>query len=264
MNTIALLTDYGARDHYAAAIKGVIVGMAPAARIIDITHEIEPFDVAGGAFVLWQAWTWFPSGTVFVAVVDPRVGSSRRIVIGRYGNRMVVAPDNGLLTWVHRGCRCEGLTIVENPAYFLPVVAPTFHGRDIIAPVAAHLACGVEATRFGPSTDRVEELPIPRRAVTDAGGWTASVLHVDRFGTLVTNFHADQLPTSGAPALEVTVHGTSIGGVRGAFHEVAVGSPLAMIGSSGFLEIAVNQSRAADRFGREARIHVHPGPLTVP
>jgi len=249
MALIALLTDYGTRDHYAAALKGVIAGIAPSAQILDITHDIEPYNVAQAAFVLWQSWLCFPPRTVFVAVVDPGVGSSRRILLGRYEGRAVVAPDNGLLTWVHREHRLEGLTVVENRDYFLASSSSTFHGRDMLAPVAAHFSNGVVAADFGPPTEGVEELAMPRRSDAAGGGWVGRVIHVDRFGTMVTNVHAEQLASSPAQAWRVTVNDTAIGPIRAAFHEATVGEALAVLGSSGFVEIAVNQGRAVDRFG---------------
>jgi len=256
MAIIALLTDYGTRDHYAAALKGVIAGIAPQARVLDITHDVAPGDIAQGAFVLWQSWAWFPPRTVFVAVVDPGVGSSRRILLGQYDGRAVVAPDNGLLTWLHRECRCEALTVVENRDYLVPTVSATFHGRDIMAPVAAHLSNGVDPSKFGPATDRVEELPIPRCAHAQGEGWAGQVIHTDHFGTLVTNIHAEQLGSHPIQAWRVTVNGASIGAIRLAFHEVAVGEPLAILGSSGFVEIAVNRGRAVDRFGPADQVRV--------
>lgn len=258
MAIITLLTDYGTGDGYVAALKGVIAGIAPDARVVDITHEVPPYDVAHAAFVLGQVWRWFPAGTIHVAVVDPGVGSARRILLGEFAGRFAVAPDNGLLTFVHHDHPTGRVWSVENTRYFLPDISSTFHGRDILAPVAAHLAMGVTGSSVGPATDQLERLPIPPRAERHAGGLRGQVVHVDRFGTLVSNIHQDQLPKADGDRdrLQVTIDGTPIGSIRKSFHEVPVGEPLAMVGGSGFLEIAVNQGRAVERFGASVTILV--------
>ena len=250
MPIITLLTDYGLRDHYVGELKGVIFTIAPKAQIVDITHDIEPFNVRQAAFVLQRIWSRFPAGTVHLAVVDPGVGSDRRIILGQYAGGFVVAPDNGLVTWVHREYEAEAMFVVEDRRYFLPQISSTFHGRDIMAPVAAHLANGVPPRAFGRVTDRLEMLPIPHRATATEGGWLGSVIYVDRFGTMVTNIREEQLrtPRGEQRSWDVLVNGTSIGPIRSAFCEVTTGSALALIGGSGFLEIAVNQGSAAQRF----------------
>lgn len=260
MAIISLLTDYATRDGYVAALKGVIAGIAPEAQVVDITHEVPPYGVAHAAFVLGQVWRWFPLGTIHVAVVDPGVGSARRILLGEFAGQFALAPDNGLLTFVHHDHPPGRLWSVENADYSLPESSPTFHGRDILAPVAAHLALGVDPSSVGPATDDLERLPIPPRAERHAGGWRGQVIHVDRFGTLVSNIHRDQLPKAGGDRdrLQATVDGTAIGPVRRSFHEVPVGEPLALLGGSGFLEVAVNQGRAVERFdpGLATRVEV--------
>lgn len=258
MSIITLITDYGTRDHYVAALKGVILGVAPDVRIVDVTHEVEPHNVLHAAFVLRQIWPWYPPGTVHLAVVDPGVGSERRIVLGRYDGRCVVAPDNGLVTFVHRDRPAEAMHVVENRRYFLPEPSATFHGRDIMAPVAAHLANGVNPREFGPVTDRLEMLPISNRAETTTEGVRGRVLHVDHFGTLVTNILREQLEERGSPsrALEVRVNGKSIGPVRSTFADVCLGEAIALIGSCGLLEVAVNQGRAVELFGPPDTIRI--------
>lgn len=258
MPVITLLTDYGLRDHFVGEMKGVILSIAPEAVIVDITHDIEPFGVRQGTFVLRQVWARFPAGTVHCAVVDPGVGSERRIILGQYAGRYVVAPDNGLLTWVHRDYAPETMVVVEDRRYFLPQISATFHGRDIMAPAAAHLANGVQPRAFGRVTDRLEMLPIAPRAEATDRGWSGIVIYVDRFGNMVTNIHEEQLLASGGGmrTWEVVVNGASIGPMRSSYCEVAVGTTLAIIGGSGFLEIASNQGSAAKRFAPIENVRV--------
>lgn len=258
MPTIVLLTDFGTRDHYVASVKGVIAGLAPNVPVVDATHDIEPHNVLHAAFVLMQTWRWFPPGTIFLAVVDPGVGSDRRIILGQYGGRFVVAPDNGLVTLLHRQESPEAVYVVENRRFFLPETSRTFQARDIMAPVAAHLANGEKPAAMGPLTDRLEMLAIPHRAKMLEDGLQGIVLYVDRFGTLITNIHADQLETmrTAEGAWEVQVNGTPISRFADTFSDVDVGETLAMIGSSGLLEIAVNQGSAAKRFGNGGDVEV--------
>ncbi len=255
---ITLLTDYGLRDYYAGELKGVILTIAPEAQIVDITHDIDPFNVQQAAFVLQRIWARYPAGTVHLVVVDPGVGSDRRVILGQYAGRYVVAPDNGLVTWVHREYGAEAMFVVEDRRYFLPQISSTFHGRDILAPVAAHLANGVQPRAFGRMTDRLEMLPIPHRATAAEGGWLGSVIYVDRFGTMVTNIRDGQLcaPRGDVRPWDVLVNGISIGPIRSAFGDVATGSALAIIGGSGFLEVAVNQGSAAERFAPLENVRV--------
>jgi len=258
MPIITLLTDYGLRDHYVGELKGVILSIAPEAEIVDITHDIEPFNVRQAAFVLQRVWARYPTGTVHCAVVDPGVGSDRRIILGQYAGRFVVAPDNGLVTWVHREYAPEAMVVVEDRRFFLPQLSSTFHGRDIMAPVAAHLAKGVRPSAFGRVTDRLELLSIPQRAEATDGGWLGCVIYVDRFGSMVTNIREEQLHAGRGEqrSWDVLVNGTSIGTIRSAFCDVEVGTALAMIGGSGYLEIAINQGSAAQRFAPIENVRV--------
>ena len=150
---ITLLTDFGTQDWYVAAVKGVILQIAPEATIVDVTHDLGPQDVVQAAFVLRQTLKWFPPGTIHLAVVDPGVGSNRRLLAGRYAGQYVVAPDNGLITMVHHELPVEAVHWIANRSYALRSVSATFHGRDIMAPAAAHLAAGVAVRQLGPPTD---------------------------------------------------------------------------------------------------------------
>lgn len=258
MPIITLITDYGTRDPYVGAVKGVLLTLAPKATIVDVTHEIEPFNVTHGAFVLRQVLPWFPPTSVHLAVVDPGVGSDRRILMGQYAGQWVVAPDNGLLTFLHRDLAIESLRVVEERTFFHPSISSTFHGRDIMAPVAAHLANGVRPRVFGRTTDRLELLPVAHRAEVVGHSLRGSVLYVDRFGTMITNVRQEQLsaPRVHDREWEVRVNGAALGPIRKSFYEGPRGQPIAVLGSSGAVEIAVNQGRAVDHFGRPEEIHV--------
>ena len=255
---ITLITDYGCRDHYVGAVKGVILGLAPEARIVDITHEIEPHQITPAAFLLRQIWSWFPPGTIHLVVVDPGVGGKRRIIVGRYDGRYLVAPDNGLISFVHRELVCEALHTVRDHRPSTVEPSATFHGRDIMGPVAADLALGAQPREFGPATDEPVLLEIEDRAQAVDHGLHGRVLYVDHFGTMVTNVRQEQLAELGdrPGRCEVRVNDTPIGAIHRTFSDVAMDEPVALLGSSGFLEIAINQGRAIDRFGPAERVHV--------
>ncbi|MHC4695630.1 MAG: SAM hydrolase/SAM-dependent halogenase family protein, partial [Planctomycetota bacterium] len=242
MCIVTLITDYGTRDHYAGVLKGVMLGIAPQISITDITHDIEPHNVLHGAFVLRQVWAWYPPGTIHLAIVDPGVGSERRIIVGKLEGRYVVAPNNGLVTLVHRELSVEAVHFAEDPRFFLSRPSATFHGRDMMAPVAAHLASGVDMGEFGPVADSVELLPVEYMAQSAGDSIRGRVLHVDRFGTLITNIRAEQLRafSESVERIGVLVNGTSIGPIRSTFCDVPPGTPLALIGGGGLLEIAIN------------------------
>lgn len=258
MPIIVLTTDFGTRDHFVASMKGVILGIAPKTTIVDVSHEIKPYDVAQAAFVVWQVWNDFPQGTIHVVVVDPGVGTSRRIILGQYDKRLIVAPDNGVISWLHRSLQIEDMRSVENQDYFRPNPSSTFHGRDVLAPVAAHLAAGIKPSTMGPRTDRAEVLPLPVRPARTVGGFEGRVIHVDRFGTLITNITRQDLFTPAAQprSWRVSVNNEAIGSIRDTFHDVPPQRVVALIGSGDLLEIAVNQGSALERFGPPEGIRV--------
>jgi len=251
---VTLTTDYGTSDYYVAALKGVILGIVPNARIVDISHDIPPHHVGAGAFVLWQAWSWFPPNTVHLVVVDPGVGTDRRIIAGRYDERFVVAPDNGLVTFVHRDRKLEAIHVVEDRRYCPGGLSSTFHGRDIMAPIAAQLASGESLRSLGRVCERLTLLSLEHRARFVPDGIEGAVIYVDRFGTLVTNVHANQVVrgSNGAASWTVSVGGETIGPIRSTFGSVSIGEAVAIIGGGGLVEIAINQGRAVDRFDANA------------
>ncbi len=248
---IVLLTDFGLKDHYVGVMKGVISGVCPEARLVDLTHEIPPQDVRAGAFVLGVAYRYFPEGTIFLGVVDPGVGTSRKGLLIEAGGYYFVGPDNGLFTWV---VKKEGLSLaveLSNKSYFRPEISRTFHGRDIFAPVAAHLARGVPLLDFGPELKEIVMLPWPEPK-EEGLFLRGAVIYVDRFGNLITNISEEKLR---CPPKKVLYQGREIPFFE-TYGLAPYGEPLALIGSEGFLEIAVSGGSAAERFGSDGEVLV--------
>ncbi len=247
MPVIGLLSDFGTRDYYVAAMKGVILQLNPKAVIVDVSHEVAAQNLFEAAFLLRQTLPCFAPGTIFAAVVDPGVGSGRRILAGRYSDRIVLAPDNGLLTLLHRDAELQDMRVVENRRYFASQLSSTFHGRDIFAPVAAHLSRGVSLDQLGPPADRIEILELPRPTLSPDGTITGEVIVVDRFGNLITNI--SQLDLSSAHSQRRNLHAyladRDVGPLRTTYADVAPGEPLALVGSSQMLEVAVRNGNAA-------------------
>jgi len=249
---VALLTDFGLKDVFVGLVKGVIAGINPEARVIDVTHALTPFEVVEAAFVLRATASYFPAGTVFCVVVDPGVGSSRRVLAARADERIFVAPDNGLLhPTLSRAAEAQVVS-VENREYFLPRVSDTFHGRDIFAPVAAHLSLGLPLARLGRPAGRIEPLDLPEAILTPDGGVEGQVLLRDRFGNLITNIPAEMLDRLGPrERLCVEIAGCVICGLRRSYASAPPGDLLALVSSFDTLEIACNQHSAGDALGAE-------------
>ncbi|HBY95291.1 MAG TPA: hypothetical protein DEP84_15285, partial [Chloroflexi bacterium] len=192
---IVLTTDFGTADIYVGVMKGVIAGIAPTARVVDLTHEIRPQDVRHGAYSLSIAVPYFPPGTIFVTVVDPGVGSARRPVAIRTGGYIFVAPDNGVLSLVLREAPADAAVILAERRYQLPQISITFHGRDVFAPAGAHLAAGVPLEALGPALEPADlvMLPAPRRFHDEHGVWHGEILHIDHFGNMVTSLRRSDL-----------------------------------------------------------------------
>lgn len=240
---ITLLTDFGYRDGYAGIMAGVIHGINPQANIVDMAHNIDAGDIRSAAFVLRQSYPYFPPQSIHVVVVDPGVGSSRKAIVCVTPHRSFVAPDNGVLSPVfrHEECKVYALT---NRRYWLETVSSTFHGRDIFAPVAAHLSAGVPVEELGEKFDDyvLFEQPEPVRRENEIIG---EILYCDRFGNLVTNF-----PSGLAGEIKVVHIGkVKVNGIVSTFSEVGPLEPLALVGSHGYIEIAVNGGSAAELTG---------------
>jgi len=256
--TIALLTDFGTRDHYAGAMKGVALTLCPDVTLVDITHEIPPHDVLAGALELAAAYKYFPPGTIFLVVVDPGVGSSRRGIAAEAGGYRFVAPDNGVLTLVLRDAPPRKVVELTERRYARPTVSRTFEGRDRFAPAAAWLAKGIELAALGRPLPAWVQLAVPQPVVT-GGQITAEVMRVDRFGNLVTNVERadfDRLTASGG--IDITAGTHRVGKVVATYAEVEPGAACALFGSSDHLEIAVNGASAAEQLGlgRGARVTI--------
>jgi S-adenosylmethionine hydrolase len=247
---IALTTDFGRDDAFVGVMKGVIAGINPSARVIDLTHSIPAFDVVQAAFRLRQAYPYFPKGTVHVAIVDPGVGGERRIVAMESDGHLFLAPDNGTLAVVKEERGCAELVSVTEPRFFLTEVSASFHGRDIFAPVAAHLAAGAALSDLGPPAAALEPLQFPRPAFNADGSLEGAVLWADHFGNLVTNLPRALLSQRFSELdARVEVVGQRIERIRRTYSDAAAGELLAMIGSFGMLEIAVRQGDAARTLG---------------
>jgi S-adenosylmethionine hydrolase len=254
MAVITLLSDFGLYDEYVGVMKGVILSISPLARIIDLTHQVEPQDLVSAAYRIQTAYRYFPQGTVHVAVVDPGVGSRRAIIAVALKGHFFVAPDNGLLTLVVDKETPDRVVRVENPSFFLNDVSATFHGRDILAPVAAHLTLGVKLDRLGPAIDPavMQRLKIGPPSFESDGTLAGTVILIDRFGNLVTNIDAGLLEAVGdkrcGDGITVRLGKHRIKGLAPSYSSVAHDAPLAILGSRGYLEIAVNCGRADEYF----------------
>ncbi len=242
---ITLTTDFGTRDGYVAQMKGVILGINPEARLIDVTHDIESFGVMEAALVIKGLSEYFLAGTIHVAVVDPGVGSNRRGVVMRLDERFYVGPDNGLFSLVFARSDLREVREISNSNLFLPKAHPTFHGRDIFAPVAAHLSLGGVLEAVGPAIEDPVMLAIPQPIQTE-NGIEGEVIYIDRFGNITSNIEAGMLSR---PVDSVQIAGQEINGINKFFSEVPAGSPVALINSFGFLEIAVNLGNASMNLG---------------
>jgi hypothetical protein len=256
---ITLTTDFGTRDAYVAAMKGVMRGVHPEARFVDVTHEISPQDVMETAFVLRSAVPYFPEGTVHLVVVDPGVGTERRAVAVAHEGRYFVGPDNGVFPLVLDDATPDAAVELDQPSRWrTPDPSTTFHGRDIFAPVAAHIAAGCTLDDVGTPVDTLEPLrwALP---IVDEHGIEGQISHIDRFGNCITNIRratlakvddvdAERLSGDAKATLDVTCYAGSavLEGLHATYGEVARGEPLLLFGSTGFLEIAVNAGNAAE------------------
>jgi S-adenosylmethionine hydrolase len=248
---ITLTTDYGTADHLVGAMKGVILGISPDAEIVDITHSVAPYDVLDAALTVNQASRYYPNRTIHVVVVDPGVGTARRPLVVSAGLQFYIAPDNGVLSLVYEREK-ESLTVRHITAdhYFLRPVSNTFHGRDVFAPVAAALSKTFQTASFGEPIEDFSRMGLPKPKV-NGNIVKGIVLRVDSFGNLVTNLTPEDVPSLSPEngAVKVRVGTKEIGKMVRTFADGAQDEPVALIGSSGFVELAMNRGNAAKALG---------------
>lgn len=253
---VTLTTDFGVQDHYVACMKGVIAQISPDARVVDVTHDIEPQNIMGAAYVLFNTVGWFPPETIHVVVVDPGVGTPRGIIAARYGHQTVIAPDNGIISFVHHAFKIEEARIINNPNIALGQISNTFHGRDIMAPAAAHLAKGGGFADLGSSTNRVEILQSVHPNLESPDRLEGKVIHVDHFGNLISNITDRDLASlsEDRKALSVSIgigdaDSRPIGVLQKTYADAPKGTLLGLLGSGGFVEIAVHLGNAKEALG---------------
>lgn len=259
---IALLTDFGIQNSYVGAVKGVIAGISPKTSVIDITHNIPAGDIQQAAFILWQAIPYFPQSTIFLSVVDPGVGTDRRSIGLMWPDRYCIGPDNGLFSYLIARYGLPKIVSLDNQDFMLNPSSNTFHGRDIYAPIAAHLAAGAEFEDLGAELTDCQILPLPRLELKEGPEIHGEILHHDQFGNLITSIgslryeNKDlllepwllQCPPARIPSGGLRVHlpnGAYLI-LENTFADVEEGAALAYIGSSGLLEIGINRGSALD------------------
>jgi S-adenosyl-L-methionine hydrolase (adenosine-forming) len=263
MAIITLLTDFGLTDEYVGVLKGVICGINPAADIIDVTHGIAPQNVVAAAYTLKAAYLYFPQGTIHLAVVDPGVGTTRDIVAVRCAGHLFLAPDNGLLTPVLMEHTPDEGYRVENENLFRHPISATFHGRDVLAPVAAHLSKGLSLKVLGRPLDfdTLQPLRAQGPRIDQSGVLEGEIVGVDRFGNLITNISSKHLSTLGTGKLDILLGDRTISAMTSTYGQGKTGEILALIGSRNCLEIAVNGDSASKTLnmthGEVVRIKVH-------
>ncbi|MBM2834197.1 MAG: hypothetical protein HW406_1358 [Candidatus Brocadiaceae bacterium] len=287
---ITLLTDFGNQDAYVGIMKGVIAGINPFANIIDICHSIHPQDIFGGAYLLYTSYKYFPRKTIHVAVVDPGVGSKRDIVCVETKDYFFLLPDNGILSFIIQNEKPKSIFRITNNKYFLPSPSNTFHGRDVFAPVAAHLSLGLKPQQLGIKINQLEQLDIPKPVSKKTGQVDGQIIYIDRFGNLITNITKEYLVKgvggqesedrsqklenrikqrkttlkelfSLCNTIETVIGRKKVVGLSNTYLDVNAGEPLVLFGSAGFLEISINQGNAQKYFrvDRGNKIRVEMG-----
>lgn len=262
MSVITLLTDFGTADYYAGMMKGVIKGIAPQAPIIDLSHNIMAQNIKQAAFILATTHKYFPESAIFTVIVDPGVGANRKAVCIHCANQYFVGPDNGFISYVLSNNSFKAAVELTNTKYFLPEVTNTFHGRDIFAPIAAHIYNGIELDEFGPSIEKSELIRLKKLKYVDDGEDVirGEVLYIDSFGNMITSIKADTLQLSEDKQLyydwAFSFPGYKINGLSNTFENASKNEFLAYIGSGGFLAIAQREANAAETVGAKIGMKV--------
>ena len=252
MSIITLTTDFGVDDEYVGVMKGVILSINPAAIIVDITHHIKPQDLIQTAYTIKYSYKYFTKGSIHIIVVDPGVGSDRAILAVEMMGYVFLAPDNGVLSLVMDEGNIDSIVHINNSSYFLDSVSRTFHGRDIFAPVGAHISMGVKIKELGTLIDQkdIVHLDVQKPHISSEGELVGTIVSVDRFGNLITDIEFESIEKFCKPGrdLQIIIGKTRITGLSKSYESVKPQTPLAIIGSRGYLEIAVNSGIASRSF----------------
>jgi hypothetical protein len=260
MTILTITTDFGNQNGFVGTMKGVIWGIAPDVKIADISHEIPAQDIRTGSIALWRAVAYFPKGSVHVAVIDPGVGTKRRAIAAKLGDQYYVLPDNGLITPMLEDAEASGVEVrivhLDKPEYWLPRVYTTFHGRDIFAPVGAHLAAGVPLEMLGTVIDDPVRLPLPKPVRTEEG-IEGNIVVIDVFGNCSTNVRVSEV--SDLESATLTISGQVIRGILPSYGHAKIGDLVAVTDSEGFVEIAVVNGSAAKTYGikLDDKVRIH-------
>jgi len=254
MSIITILSDFGGDDEYVGVMKGVILSICPSVSIVDITHQIDPQDIVQAAYLIPASYRFFPEGTVHLIVVDPGVGGQRDILALAHAGHVFIAPDNGVLTLLMNREKSDTIVRIRNADYFIKPVSDTFHGRDIFAPIGAHIVNGTRLEELGTKTDiedlvHLEDLNCQ---LSETGELVGKIVSIDRFGNLITNIDSNTLmeyrKTDPNSRLQVCISSHAITGLSRTYANADPSSPLALIGSRNHLEIAVNGGSAKQYF----------------
>ncbi len=257
MSIITLLTDFGTEDAYVGVMKGAILSINPSAVVVDVCHYIDPQDLIEAAFFIKSSFKYFPKGTVHIVVVDPGVGGTRSVVAVKLSGHIFLAPDNGVLTLLMDEEEIDTIVRVENAHYFLNSISQTFHGRDIFAPVGSHISKGVSIEKLGPNLDLKElmRLSIPKPYISDKEELMGTIISIDRFGNCISNINENCLnefvKNGSEKQIEIKIGKTAIKSLSHSYAEVDSGCPLAIVGSFGYLEIALNCGNASHQLNVE-------------
>lgn len=259
MPVISLLTDFGIKDEYVGIMKGVILFINPTASIVDISHSLSPHDIVSAAYLTNYYYRYFPEGSIHIVVVDPGVGSNRAILAAEVKGHYFIAPDNGVLTLLIEEEKSLKSVKLDKNEWFLKPVSNTFHGRDIFAPVAAHLSKGKSLEELGTPIDKntVVTVKIPKPEISDRGELIGEIVSIDRFGNLITNIDSKILDefcsTKAEKGIQIIIGKNKIDNLSKSYADAGEKNPLAIMGSRGFLEIAVNQGSAEQYFNAKKR-----------
>lgn len=248
MPIITLITDFGTADHFAGVLKGVILSIAPKATVVDITHEVPPYAIGEAAFIASETYKHYPRKSIHVVIVDPGVGTSRRPILVEAAGQYFVGPDNGVLALIYSREKSK-VRHIANEKLFLKSVSATFHGRDVFAPVAAHLAMGLAPPKFGPLVNDYLRPSLEKPVRTGHRVWTGTILKIDRFGNCITNFHISEFPAVRERPFVMIPGAARVTRLVVNYAEAPFGEPSVIVGSSGYLEVVANQGHAAKLLG---------------